>query len=703
VARNLPLWLLWVLLACAPQAAGPIAPTSARPQPVVTPLVLVHETQSMQSVDFEDMLDALASRQVVLVGETHLDDNTHRLETAMLEGLARRKPGKVVLALEMFQRDVQPVLDAYLQGEIDEATFRARARPWPNYDTGYRPLIELARAQGIPVVAANLPADLQRDFAMKGEKAKSALTPEQRAVFPREVIAPHDAYWVRLGQTLRDHFHGHDPSASPRERAYSVQNLWDNSMAEATVDALQADPERTVVLIAGAFHVEYGHGLAHQIRARKPDADLSLVTIVATHDLQAVDPRSDRERADVLLYTPARARGTQNGVLASYFPSELEFRIDVPEVPDAKPMPLLVWLGDAGDSVLDDQRYWKAALGDEAIVVTVQPPHPLQTDDLRMAGRWFWSHRTERDLAHLSIGLARMLELVEDRFAIDSDRVVVAGRGQGATVAVWAALGGGMAGSLVAWAPRDAASVTMRALPDPPAVRRRATLVGAEEALAQTLIAGGIDVHAEPLPEQTGRHALEDRLRGHLGLPAKSWGTPRETLLLLVDSAVGRQWAHLHARIAERDGEAIRVAVAAAEPGATVLQAVPDDFADGQALPLAPGPFGGTTIVVLPPTAPKAERAAWQELADNDVIKQRSRFASVHVCTDEELPALLETLQERGKRSILIVPAAFAATAQRMQALRALVATHEADLDLHWLPGLGGELARVRMNPDPSQ
>ena len=686
------------LTACASRTGERAEAPSVAVLPVQTPLVLAYQTDPVQPIAFEEMLDGLATRQIVLVGETHLDDNTHRLERALLEGLQRRKPGKVVLALEMFQRDVQPVLDQYLAGEIDEAAFRERARPWPNYDTGYRPLIELARTENIPVIAANLPVDLQRMFAMKGPSAAQALTAEQRRVFPREVSPPLDAYWERLGHQLRDRFHGHDPEASTQTRTYSVQNLWDNAMAEATVDALAADPERVVVLMAGAFHVEYGHGVAHQIRARKPDADIGLVTISPTHDLQSVAPQHERARADVLLYTPARARGPQNGVLAATMPGELEFHLHVPEAARTESMPLLVWLGDAGDSAIDEHRYWQVALEDEAVLVTVVPPHPETLPDLRLEGRWWWPHRTERDLSYVGVGLDRLLDLVADRFEVDPYRIVLAGRGRGATAVLWAGLATDLPATLVAWAPTDADAVASRPLPrhDPPV--RRVSLVGADDALVETLELAGIDqVQAEALPSELGRHTLEDRLRTALAIAPRSWGTPATTMRLAVDSQVGLRWAELHARIAEREAGSVRVVLGEAAPDATTLVVSPEDFADGQALPLAPGPFGGTTILVLPPDLPEAQQAKWRELAARDVIKERSRFASLHVVEAGELPKLLEDLKAAGKKSLLIAPAAFVASSERMQELERIVGDARAGLDVHWLPGLGRELARTRM------
>ena len=64
-------------------------------------------------------------------------------------------------------------------GRIDEPAFLARSRPWDNYRIDYRPLVERAKAAGIPVVAANFPAALRRRLAMGGKQALDQLTEEQ--------------------------------------------------------------------------------------------------------------------------------------------------------------------------------------------------------------------------------------------------------------------------------------------------------------------------------------------------------------------------------------------------------------------------------------------------------------------------------------------------------------------------------------------
>ena len=97
----------------------------------------VYDTRQKGFADFEGMLADLTRADVIFVGEQHDDANTHRLELAILEGLMRRHV-PLVIAMEMFERDVQPVLDQYLAGTITEEQFLKDARPWPRYPRSRR-------------------------------------------------------------------------------------------------------------------------------------------------------------------------------------------------------------------------------------------------------------------------------------------------------------------------------------------------------------------------------------------------------------------------------------------------------------------------------------------------------------------------------------------------------------------------------------
>lgn len=85
-------------------------------------------------------LDAIVSSamgdDVLLVGEEHDDMVGHAFETELFDAvLGRIGAGEgagreVVLSLEMFERDVQYIVDEYLAGMITEAHFLRSVRPW---------------------------------------------------------------------------------------------------------------------------------------------------------------------------------------------------------------------------------------------------------------------------------------------------------------------------------------------------------------------------------------------------------------------------------------------------------------------------------------------------------------------------------------------------------------------------------------------
>jgi uncharacterized iron-regulated protein len=270
----------------------------------------VYDTRRGTFTDFETMAADVARADVVLIGEQHDDENTHRLELAVLEALARRHVA-VTLSLEMFERDVQASVDTYMSGSSVEDDFLKATRPWPRYATDYRPLVEFARRQHWSVVAANVPRRIAADVAKSGRPAVDSLSKADRSLAAADLQCPHDAYYDRFAEQMGGGAHqsGSAPGASAEtttERYYWAQCIKDETMAESIAAAFTKLDGRpgVIVHITGSFHSDYAEGTGERVRRRLSGRRVATVSIMPVDNLDTiVTERDDLKRADYLVYT----------------------------------------------------------------------------------------------------------------------------------------------------------------------------------------------------------------------------------------------------------------------------------------------------------------------------------------------------------------------------------------------------------------
>jgi uncharacterized iron-regulated protein len=108
-------------------------------------------------VDFGTMAQSSSKTNVVLFGELHNNPISHWLQLELTKTLFEKVGADLVLGAEMFESDTQLVIDEYLNGTIAERNFNTESRPWKNYETDYKPLVEFARTNQLPFIATNIP------------------------------------------------------------------------------------------------------------------------------------------------------------------------------------------------------------------------------------------------------------------------------------------------------------------------------------------------------------------------------------------------------------------------------------------------------------------------------------------------------------------------------------------------------------------
>jgi uncharacterized iron-regulated protein len=213
------------------------------------------------------------------------------------------------LSLEMFERDVQPIVDRYVGHTMTEDSMKAVARPWPRYQTDYRPAVEWARSKGWPVIAANVPRPIARAASGSGMAALDSLPAAERNWFARELICPvsDDDYFEKFAETMAAHVPG-DTEAEKRsalENYYLAQCIKDETMAESIVEAYQASMDKAIIVhLNGAFHSNYALGTAERVRRRSSALKIVVISAIPVDDLDEAKPSGDdRKLGDWLIYT----------------------------------------------------------------------------------------------------------------------------------------------------------------------------------------------------------------------------------------------------------------------------------------------------------------------------------------------------------------------------------------------------------------
>lgn len=183
---------------------------------------------------------------VLLLGEVHDDPDHHHRHRQVVETLAAQ--GRLAaLALEMADTGVstQGLPASASEGEVRSA-LRWHEQGWPW--AAYGPAVMAAVRSGVPVLGANLPRAQMRQ-AMQDETIDSTLDPQA-------LRAQREA--VRAG-----HCDLLPPAQLPG--MVRVQLARDRAMAQAV--AGRVEPGKTVVLLAGAAHVDPQLGVPRHLPA----------------------------------------------------------------------------------------------------------------------------------------------------------------------------------------------------------------------------------------------------------------------------------------------------------------------------------------------------------------------------------------------------------------------------------------------------
>lgn len=250
----------------------------------------------------DQIVAAAGQADVIFLGEDHDDAAGHALEAEVLKRITEKygTSRPIALSMEMFERDTQVVLNEYLRDLITEKHFLASSRPWNNYATDYRPLVEFARAHDLPVIAANAPRRYVNMVSRKGRASLQALSPEaKRWLAPLPYPTASTAYTRKFNALMG----GAHEGSTAMTNILDSQTLWDATMGYSIAEFLKTHPKGLVIQVNGRFHSENRLGTAEQFLKYRPAARAVVVSIRPDESFPHFDKATQENLGDFVVVT----------------------------------------------------------------------------------------------------------------------------------------------------------------------------------------------------------------------------------------------------------------------------------------------------------------------------------------------------------------------------------------------------------------
>ena len=260
--------------------------------------------------NLDKIIDSLSGVEVVFLGENHDDATAHAIQLEIFKRAVEKYSAQrtVALSMEMFERDVQIVLDEYRRDLITEKKFLDDSRPWGNYKTDYRPLVELAKAQKLDIIAANAPRRYVNMVSRSGRDALNQLSPEAKKwLAPLPYGEPSKTYGDKFNALM-----GSMPEANAGlNKILASQSLWDATMAFSISEYLKKTKKPLVVHLNGAFHTESRLGTVEHLLKYRPKTRVLVVTMRYEDEFTKFDKDKHTGLGDFVILTDAKVPRSQ--------------------------------------------------------------------------------------------------------------------------------------------------------------------------------------------------------------------------------------------------------------------------------------------------------------------------------------------------------------------------------------------------------
>lgn len=245
------------------------------------PAYILYNVQG-QKAGYQQMIDELSKADVVFIGEYHNNPISHWMEYEITKSLYDSKNKQIILGAEMFEADMQLMLNEYISDKISINRFEADMRLWPNYKTDYKPLVSFAKENKIPFIATNIPrryADLLHKSG--DEKALFSLSDEAKMyIAPLPISFKSDSVMLAEGKIMAM------MSSNPLALA-KAQAIKDATMAHF----INANIQKGTVFIHfnGSYHSDNKSGIIYFLQLLNPHLKIATISTAQQDNISTLD------------------------------------------------------------------------------------------------------------------------------------------------------------------------------------------------------------------------------------------------------------------------------------------------------------------------------------------------------------------------------------------------------------------------------
>ena len=250
-------------------------------------------SKSGKKTNFKKLVDRAKHSDCILFGEYHDNPIAHWIQLELTNEIIS---SNLVLGFEMFESDQQRILDLYVSEKIDEKQFKDSCRLWPNYETDYKPLVDLAKRNNLSCIASNVKRKYASLFFKKGRAVLDTLSEKEKKQF-----APLD---FKIDSTLSQYreirkMGGHEMGGNMME----AQAFKDATMAMHILKYLELNFQ--VIHFNGSFHSDFHQGILWYIQQTEFGKKKKTLTIatVTQNDIYKLQ-KENINKADFIICTP---------------------------------------------------------------------------------------------------------------------------------------------------------------------------------------------------------------------------------------------------------------------------------------------------------------------------------------------------------------------------------------------------------------